>query len=105
VQFQAVKHQLVDAATALEPTRGLWWYAAHAQDRLPDEAAESAALAKAHVTDCAHDAARNCIELHGGIGFTWDCDAHLWLKRCIFDRTYLGMPELHRERSMSLAGW
>jgi alkylation response protein AidB-like acyl-CoA dehydrogenase len=44
-QFQAVKHQLADAATALEPTRALWWYAAHAQDRLPDEAAGSAALA------------------------------------------------------------
>lgn len=104
-QFQAVKHQLADLVTDTEPCRGLWWFAAHAQDHLPADAARSAALAKAHVTDVAMDVARGAFELHGGIGFTWECDFQLWFKRALFDRAYLGTPDLHRERSAALAGW
>ena len=48
---------------------------------------------------CAMDVARAAFELHGGIGFTWECDVQLWFKRAIFDRAFLGTPELHRERS------
>jgi alkylation response protein AidB-like acyl-CoA dehydrogenase len=104
-QFQAVKHQLADLACEIEPMRALVWYAAHAQDRVPDDAERSAALAKAHVTDRALEAARAAVQLHGGIGFTWDCDVQIWLKRAMFDRAFLGTPELHRERQAVLAGW
>jgi alkylation response protein AidB-like acyl-CoA dehydrogenase len=103
--FQAVKHQLADLASEIEPMRALVWYAAHAQDFVPGDADRSAAIAKAHVTDRALDAARACVELHGGIGFTWDCDVQIWLKRCMFDRAFLGAPEVHRERQAALAGW
>jgi alkylation response protein AidB-like acyl-CoA dehydrogenase len=104
-QFQAVKHQLADMATAIEPARGLCWYAAHALDHLPDEAPRSAAIAKSHITDCATDIARQAVELHGGIGFTWECDVQMWFKRAMFDRAFLGTPSLHRERSAALGGW
>lgn len=104
-QFQAVKHQLANMATEIEPTRGLWWYAAHAFDQLPAESERAAAIAKAHVTDRAMDVARGAVEVHGGIGFTWECDVQIWFKRVMFDRAFLGTPEHHRERSARLAGW
>ncbi len=91
-QFQAVKHQLADLATELEPMRALLWYAAHAQDHVQGDAERSAALVKAHVTDRALEAARAAVQLHGGIGFTWDCDVQIWLKRLMFDRAWLGNP-------------
>jgi alkylation response protein AidB-like acyl-CoA dehydrogenase len=104
-EFQAVKHQLADMATAIEPTRGLFWYSAHAFDHLPGDAAHAAAIAKAHITDRAVEIARQAVELHGGIGFTWECDVQIWLKRAMFDRVFLGTPEQHRARAAALAGW
>ena len=104
-QFQAVKHQLANAVTELEPTRGLLWYAAHAVDHLPERAPHAAAVAKAHITDRAVGVARDAVELHGGIGYTWESDVQIWFKRVLFDRAFLGTPEVHRERSAQLAGW
>jgi len=104
-QFQAVKHQLADLATEIEPMRGLVWYAAHAQDHVRDDAERSAAIAKAHVTDRAVEVARAAVQLHGGIGFTWECDVQIWMKRALFDRALLGSPETHRERQARLGGW
>ena len=104
-QFQGVKHQLANAATDLEPTRGLLWYAAHAVDHLSERAAHAAAQAKAHVGDRAIDTARIAVELHGGIGYTWESDVQIWFKRILFDRAYLGAPEVQRERVARLAGW
>jgi alkylation response protein AidB-like acyl-CoA dehydrogenase len=105
VQFQAIKHQLANLAAELEPSRALWWYAAHAQDHIPAQAERAAAITKAHVTDRAMDTAREAVELHGGIGFTWECDVHIGYKRALFDRAFLGSPGVHRERSAQLAGW
>jgi len=104
-QFQALKHQLANMALEVDPTRGLWWYAAHAFDHAPAEASRTAALAKAHVTDRAQEVARDAVEAHGGIGFTWECDVQIWFKRVMFDRLWLGAPERHRERFAALAGW
>jgi len=103
--FQALKHQLADMAVEMEPARGLFWYAAHAFDHIPDERERSAAIAKAHITDNAMQVARRAVEAHGGIGFTWECDVQLWFKRAMFDRAFLGTPEVHRERAARLAGW
>lgn len=105
-QFQGVKHQLADLAVEIEPTVGLYWYAAHAFDReSPEQATMAAALAKAHITEVYAAATRSVIELHGGIGFTWELGAHMWLKRAVFDRNYLGRPAVHRERYARMAGW
>ncbi len=102
-QFQAVKHQLADMTMEVEPMRGLVWYAAYAFDHRPEEVAREAATVKAHVTDRVVQVARGAISLHGGIGFTWECDVHFWLKRAMFDRSWLGSPAAHRERLAQLA--
>ncbi|MGH0037572.1 MAG: acyl-CoA dehydrogenase family protein [Myxococcota bacterium] len=104
-QFQAVKHQLADMALDVDPTRGLWWFAAHAFDRQPEEAPRAAALAKAHITERVMEVARSAVEVHGGLGFTWECDVQIWFKRALFDRTCFGTPEVHRERIAALGGW
>jgi alkylation response protein AidB-like acyl-CoA dehydrogenase len=104
-QFQAVKHQLANMALDVDPTRGLWWYAAHAFDHAREDASRAAALAKAHITERAQQVARDAVEAHGGIGFTWECDVQIWFKRVMFDRLWLGAPELHRERFAQLEGW
>jgi alkylation response protein AidB-like acyl-CoA dehydrogenase len=103
--FQAVKHQLADLATDFEPALSLWWYAAHAYDRIQEKAERHAALAKAHLTDVYDRTVRTATELHGGIGFTWEYDLHLWFRRALFDRAFLGEAAYHRERAADLAGW
>ncbi len=85
--------------------RGLFWYAAYAWDDLPDECERAAAHAKAHLCDRFMAIARDAVELHGGIGFTWECDVQFWFKRAMFDRTFLGGPAVHRERAAALGGW
>jgi alkylation response protein AidB-like acyl-CoA dehydrogenase len=103
--FQAVRHQLANMATFIEPARGLYWYAAYAFDHIPEEASSSAALAKSHLAECYLQAARDATEVHGGLGYTWEYDAHIWLKRAMFDTAWGGSPALHRERFASLKGW
>ena len=104
-EFQAVKHQLADMAIDIEPARALYWYAAHAFDHIPGEAEQVAAMTKAHLTDRYAQVARDTVEIYGGIGLTWECEVHMWLKRALFDRAYLGTPDVHRERSAQLSGW
>ena len=103
--FQALKHQLSNMAIEIEPTRSLYWYAAHAFDQIPEESERCAALAKAHTTDRAMQIGRDSVEAHGGIGFTWECDVQLWFKRAMFDRAFLGTPAVHRERVAQMSGW
>jgi alkylation response protein AidB-like acyl-CoA dehydrogenase len=103
--FQALKHQLANMAVEIEPARGLYWYAAHAFDHVPADRERYAALAKAHLCDRAMQVARDVVEAHGGIGFTWECDVQIWFKRVMQDRAWLGAPSLHRERAAKLAGW
>jgi alkylation response protein AidB-like acyl-CoA dehydrogenase len=104
-QFQSVKHELARLATDIEPTRALYWYAAHAYDHLPAESERAATLAKAHITDRAMLTARSAVELHGGLGFTWECDVQMWYKRAMFNRAAFGLPDVHRSRAATLAGW
>ncbi len=103
--FQALKHQLANMALEVEPGRGLYWYAAHAFDQAPEAAPRMAALAKAHLGDRFLGVARDAVEAHGGLGYTWECDVQIWFKRAIFDRTFLGSSAVHRERAARLAGW
>jgi len=103
--FQAVKHQLADLVADLEPLMSLYWYAAHAFDRMPEKASRHAALAKAHACDVFDRMARMATELHGGIGFTWEYDLHLWFRRAMFDRAYLGEAIYQRARAAAASGW
>jgi alkylation response protein AidB-like acyl-CoA dehydrogenase len=103
--FQAVKHQLANMAADLEPSLALVWYSAHAFDRIQDESPRHAAMVKAHMSDLYDRVVRDATELHGGIGFTWEFDLHIWFRRALFDRSFLGEANYHRVRAAELAGW
>jgi alkylation response protein AidB-like acyl-CoA dehydrogenase len=103
--FQAVKHQLANMAADLEPSLALVWYSAHAFDHIKAQSTRHAAIVKAHMSDLYDRITRDATELHGGIGFTWEFDLHLWFRRAIFDRSFLGEAIYHRERAAELAGW
>lgn len=103
--FQAVKHQFADMVTMLEPCRAMVWYAAYAQDALPNEARVTALQTKAHLGDVGRDIARMATEAHGGMGFTDLLGLHYWFKRIGFDRQMLGGPEYCREEAARLQGW
>ena len=103
--FQGVKYMLADMVTVLEPCRAMVWYAAHAQDTLPQEARLTACYAKAHVGDIGRDVSRMATEVHGGMGFTDLLGLHYWFKRIAFNRQMLGGPERCREEAAVLQGW
>ncbi len=94
--FQAVKHLCAEMAVALEPCRALMWYAAHAQDALPDEARVMAAHVKAHTAEVGKFVAKTATEVHGGVGFTDILGLHYWFKRIGLNRQLLGSPERAR---------
>jgi alkylation response protein AidB-like acyl-CoA dehydrogenase len=96
--FQAVKHRLADMMVQVEAARSASWYAACVADEQPAELAEAAAIAKSYCCDAFYDCAAHAIQLHGGIGFTWDHDAHLYFKRARASATLLGSPAWQRER-------
>lgn len=79
--FQAVKHPLVNVMMAIDRARSLTYAAACAIDDDPADALRLARMAKAAASDAAAFASDRSVQLHGGIGFTWECDVHLWFKR------------------------
>jgi alkylation response protein AidB-like acyl-CoA dehydrogenase len=95
--FQAVKHLCADMAAELEPGRALMWYAAHAQDVALPDAALAVLHAKAYLADAARIAARNSIEVHGGIGITDELGLHFWFKRVTFCGQLFGGSTRMRE--------
>ncbi|CAN5344923.1 acyl-CoA dehydrogenase family protein [soil metagenome] len=79
--FQVLKHRLADIAVALEAARGLSWYSAYALSNETENATRAARTAKAAAGSAAGLANSGSLQLHGGIGFTWEHDLHLWLKK------------------------
>jgi alkylation response protein AidB-like acyl-CoA dehydrogenase len=102
--FQAVKHRLADMMVVLEAARSASWYAACVADERSEELAEAAVIAKASCADAFFNCAANAIQLHGGIGFTWEHDAHLYFKRARAASTLLGSPAWQREHLARLMG-
>ncbi|WP_338676345.1 acyl-CoA dehydrogenase [Streptomyces sp. SCSIO 30461] len=103
-QFQAVKHLCADMLVRLEQTRALTWDAARAADGDdPTVRGFTAALAAATALDAAYSCAKDCIQILGGIGFTWEHDAHLHLRRAVVARQLLGPGDIHRQRAARLA--
>lgn len=100
--FQAVKHRLADMLVKVEAARSAMCYAACVVDENRAELLEAAAIAKACCSDTFLDCAGEMIQLHGGIGFTWEHDAHLYFKRARASATLLGTPQYHRA---TLARW
>lgn len=95
--FQSLKHRLADVAVATEAARGLAWYGAYANSSLPEKRAEAANLAKGSASRAAYLAGSAALQLHGGIGFTWEHDLHLWLQRAKSLETLFGSVHEHRE--------
>jgi alkylation response protein AidB-like acyl-CoA dehydrogenase len=102
--FQAVKHQLADMKVRLEAAKSALWYAACVADEDHAELAEAAAIAKACCCEAFYRCAADAIQLHGGIGFTWEHDAHLYFKRARAVSSLLGSPSWQRERLARLMG-
>jgi alkylation response protein AidB-like acyl-CoA dehydrogenase len=100
--FQALKHRLADVWVDLTQARAVARYAAAcAADGDPDLPV-AASLAQAFCSPAAVHAAEECVQLHGGIGFTWEHPAHLFLKRAKADAIALGTAERHRARIAAL---
>ncbi|UQA60331.1 acyl-CoA dehydrogenase family protein [Polyangium aurulentum] len=96
--FQAVKHPLVDVLARVEMTRSLVYRAAAAIDHAPAEGERLARMAKAIASDTYALAAAKAVQLHGGIGFTWECDVQLYFKRAQWSRAAFGDAAHHRRR-------
>src|SRR5690606_16450662 len=107
--FQGLKHRLADLWTSITQARAV---ARHAASRVAgdsaagdsaaghgpggDETAIAVAVAQAHCSAVAVKAAEECVQMHGGIGFTWEHPAHLYLKRAKADAIAFGTPDRHR---------
>jgi alkylation response protein AidB-like acyl-CoA dehydrogenase len=102
--FQALKHRLADMMIEVEAARSAAWYAACVADESPRELAEAAAIAKSYCCDAFYNCAAGAIQLHGGIGFTWEHDIHLYFKRARASATLLGTPAWQREQLLRTLG-
>ena len=96
--FQALKHALADLHTAVTMAGHAGWYAAHALDAHLPDASLAVSVAKSKATDAATEATAKMIQFHGGIGYTWEHDAHLFFKRAKRIQYQYGDAETHRER-------
>jgi alkylation response protein AidB-like acyl-CoA dehydrogenase len=101
--FQALKHRAADLWVAISQARAAARYAAACLADGDADAPVAVALAKAACGDAATLAARECVQLHGGIGFTWEHPAHLYLKRATSSSIAFGTPDWHRAALASLA--
>ena len=100
--FQAVKHKCAEMLLEVELAASAARYAAAAIDEQDPQVPALASLAKAMASDAYMHAAIECIQIHGGIGFTWDHDTHLWFKRAKSSQVFLGDASHHRERYLAL---
>jgi alkylation response protein AidB-like acyl-CoA dehydrogenase len=98
--FQAVKHPLVNAMMDIDRARSLVYNAACAVDSEPDQAEVSARMAKSAASDAAGFTASRAVQLHGGIGFTWECDVHLFFKRARHDIALYG-DGVHQRKKLA----
>jgi len=100
--FQAVKHACADMALLVRGTRAATYYAAMAADAGADDAARAACAAASYATAGTGEVAARALQLHGGIGFTWEYDLHLYLRRAKADRVLHGDTTVHRDRLCTL---
>lgn len=98
--FQAIKHRSAELLLDVELAKSAAYYAAQAADDDADDLPAVASLAKACASDAYTQAAVATVQMHGGIGFTWDNDTHLWFKRAKSSEVFLGTPAYHRELMM-----
>ena len=101
--FQSMKHKQADMLLEVELAKSAAYYAASSLDDGDADVAASAHLAKALASDAYMQTAIHAVQIHGGIGFTWDNDTHLWFKRAKSSEVLLGDASYHRE--LMLQNW
>jgi alkylation response protein AidB-like acyl-CoA dehydrogenase len=103
--FQAVKHKLADVLLEVEAARSAAWYGLWVADARPDELPVVASIAQATCSAAAYLATTENMQVHGGIGYTWEHPAHLYFRRATTSRMWLGDPAGHYERLLSRLGY
>ena len=101
--FQAIKHRCADMMVQVETSRTAAYYAAWALSSGPAEAAQAVSMAKAYCGDAARSVCNEAIQIHGGIGFAWELDLHLYLRRAKSLEYAYGDATAHRERVLTAA--
>jgi alkylation response protein AidB-like acyl-CoA dehydrogenase len=100
--FQAIKHKLATMRIGLQGAHAATYYAAMAADAGAPDAPRAAAVAKAYTSEAMSALAGEALQVHGGIGFTWEHDLHLYLRRIRVDAVLYGDVPLHQERLCAL---
>jgi alkylation response protein AidB-like acyl-CoA dehydrogenase len=95
--FQAIKHKCADMLMEVESAKSAAYYAVWAAAEDSEELPVVASLAKSYCSEAYFHAAGENIQIHGGIGFTWEHDAHLYFKRAKSSELLLGDPSYHRD--------
>lgn len=102
--FQSIKHKCADMMLAVETARSALYYAACIASDSSDDLSTNASLAKAWCSEAYFQCASDNIQIHGGVGFTWEYDPHLHFKRARAGESWLGDPNYHRERVAKAIG-
>ena len=99
-KFQAIQHKCADMMVLLESSRSATYYAAWAIDNDEPDAHRAACLAKAYCSDAFSRVTAESIQIHGGFGFTWDADCHLYYKRAKASALAFGDSAFNREEAV-----
>lgn len=102
--FQALKHRLADHVAQLEAAKAAAAHAARSVQTQAPDAAIAVSVAKSHCGRWATEIIRDCVQMHGGIGVTWEHDIHFYLRRAVSNEQLWGTPTAHHERLCRLAG-
>jgi alkylation response protein AidB-like acyl-CoA dehydrogenase len=102
--FQAIKHKFADMLIALERARATGYYAALTIAADDERRTLAVAVAKVAAGDCQRLLGKEGIQIHGGIGYTWEHDMHLYVKRAKSNDAFFGGTAWHRSRIASLLG-
>jgi alkylation response protein AidB-like acyl-CoA dehydrogenase len=101
-QFQAVQHQCADMLLYSESSRSAAYYAAYGINEVTPDASLAVSVAKTYASDAYRETGNRAIQVHGGMGFTWENDAHLFYRRAKASELMLGDAAFHRERIAKL---
>ena len=102
--YQGVSHRCADMLKTVESTRSVTYWAAWTAEAEPETLPLAAAMAKASASDAGWDVTASSLQVHGGIGFTWEHDLHFFLKRAKTDAALFGGSKEHRDRVAELSG-
>ncbi len=101
-RFQGVKHPLAEMLVDVESAKSILYYAAWCLDERDPDAARTVSLAKAYASEAFARIGVDSVQLHGGVGFTWEYDPHLYLKRSKWARPAFGDSDFHYDRVIAI---